>query len=653
VLRSAATKNIGALALDGLRGLATGGALAHLRSPMPKFDDGGGVSDFARRQKQIEADQISAGYRGSESFERNADNARKQIASGQAQIERAQHLGKDSAPRSVFAPARPQQTLPALPGPIDKPFVPTPDSAAAPAQQIGTSFQGIGSAPSGPSSMADLARIEAGFNPGRSAPGAPPSSEADLAAVEGSFNPGRSAPGAPPSSEADLAVVEASFNSIGGLIPGLAGGGGIPGFARGGDTGYARGVADGLRAGAGIMEDTVRGIDEGSHAGGFAKGGPVPGLADGGDVPDGYSNFRPSTNVEDDRKPTDAKAYAELIPFYDRRAAFQAELQHAAKSGEFAKADKALDERAKHPVDISKWNQPGIDLSALFKRDDIAGPQAGRFGNIPGPQSDAGKYKVAELPTLGTDSASDARLGSGPSGDAPPSPPSMDSAAGGEIRLRLQQLASGGKVLARVSNGEYFFGPKATAQIGLPRLQQMNRDGALFAGGPIRGPGTGTSDSILAALDTGGFVLRAASAAKIGTPALDAFSHLAAGGALNPKLPGGVELGQGGPQTAPGATPLRLPDFLAGGGAITRFADGGLAGYADAVSSSLNFRPRSFADGGAPDEAGGDIFNFHMPSGKTVAVSLRGRGQEMYEEMNHWAANYRTASGGKRQDAVG
>jgi hypothetical protein len=76
----------------------------------------------------------------------------------------------------------------------------------------------------------------------------------------------------------------------------------------------------------------------------------------------------------------------------------------------------------------------------------------------------------------------------------------------------LPRLAAGGHVLARVSNGERFFPPKEVAAIGLPTLQAIN---SLTSGGRIRGPGTGTSDSILASLPAGGFVLNARASGMI------------------------------------------------------------------------------------------------------------------------------------------
>ncbi len=93
----------------------------------------------------------------------------------------------------------------------------------------------------------------------------------------------------------------------------------------------------------------------------------------------------------------------------------------------------------------------------------------------------------------------------------------------------FRTYAAGGHVLARVSNGEHFFPPKEVAAIGLPTLQAIN---SLTSGGRIRGPGTGTSDSILASLPAGGFVLNARASGMVGEQALSHLHGFADGGPI-------------------------------------------------------------------------------------------------------------------------
>ena len=100
-----------------------------------------------------------------------------------------------------------------------------------------------------------------------------------------------------------------------------------------------------------------------------------------------------------------------------------------------------------------------------------------------------------------------------------------------------------------------------TPKIALPKAGEADADGYVFVpnlptppkfatGGAVRGPGTGTSDSIPALLSNGEYVIRAAAVRKLGKGYLDMINH---------------------------GIPIR------------RFADGGLAESVSAISASPNF----------------------------------------------------------------
>ena len=87
----------------------------------------------------------------------------------------------------------------------------------------------------------------------------------------------------------------------------------------------------------------------------------------------------------------------------------------------------------------------------------------------------------------------------------------------GAVSPRLTGLAVGGIVMARISHGETYVPPDMTARVGLPLLHAINATG-LTGGGPIRikGPGTGTSDSIVGAFPIGSFILNAKATERAG-----------------------------------------------------------------------------------------------------------------------------------------
>jgi hypothetical protein len=113
----------------------------------------------------------------------------------------------------------------------------------------------------------------------------------------------------------------------------------------------------------------------------------------------------------------------------------------------------------------------------------------------------------------------------------------------------------------------------------LPGTGDAQTAAPFAAGGYIRGPGSGTSDSILARLSNGEFVMRAA--------AVDRW----------------------GPQFMMALNNLRNPFGYAGGGLVRppRFATGGMvtATTADGVTVNLNFPGGSFALRGDREIVGG------------------------------------------------
>ncbi len=134
----------------------------------------------------------------------------------------------------------------------------------------------------------------------------------------------------------------------------------------------------------------------------------------------------------------------------------------------------------------------------------------------------------------------------------------MDDAALQAVQAKLDKLASK-EIIIKVG-AQYDFSQPYTLQDPGPAPQKF------ASGGLIRGPGTGTSDSIPALLSNGEYVIRAAAVRKLGKNALDL---------LNRGIP------------------------------IPRFADGGLVG---AVSS---MQPQQGRDLGRVDlNVGGESFSF-------------------------------------------
>jgi hypothetical protein len=154
---------------------------------------------------------------------------------------------------------------------------------------------------------------------------------------------------------------------------------------------------------------------------------------------------------------------------------------------------------------------------------------------------------------------------------------------------------------------------------GISRIQTASfsandtvaNDGALFlaSGGHVRGPGTGTSDSILAWLSNGEYVVKASAVRALGPQVLHALNNLDMG-ALR-KLLGGYATGG----------LVRTPMSL-GRMSLPRFADGGLVA----------------ASAGSPAVA-----HFHLPGG-SVAVPTT---TDVLGELSRAAAKSQVASAGR------
>jgi hypothetical protein len=140
----------------------------------------------------------------------------------------------------------------------------------------------------------------------------------------------------------------------------------------------------------------------------------------------------------------------------------------------------------------------------------------------------------------------------------------------------------------------------------------FSSDGTLFlaSGGHVRGPGTGTSDSILAWLSNGEYVVKASAVRALGPQVLHALNNLDMG-ALR-KLLGGYATGG----------LVRTPMSL-GRMSLPRFADGGLV---------------------AAPALGSAVAHFHFPGAGSVAVPTT---IDVLGELSRVAAKSQVASAGR------
>lgn len=146
----------------------------------------------------------------------------------------------------------------------------------------------------------------------------------------------------------------------------------------------------------------------------------------------------------------------------------------------------------------------------------------------------------------------------------------MDEAALAQVKSALDALANR-EIIVKVG-AQYDFSQPYTLQDPGPVPQ------GFATGGMIRGPGTGTSDSIPALLSNGEYVIRAAAVRKLGKNALDLLNR---------------------------------------GIAIPRFADGGMVG---AVSSMQSSTPQNL--GSLTLDVGGQQFNVYADAGQASEIRL-------------------------------
>ncbi len=126
-------------------------------------------------------------------------------------------------------------------------------------------------------------------------------------------------------------------------------------------------------------------------------------------------------------------------------------------------------------------------------------------------------------------------------------------------------LARGGMVRSLVSDGEYVFDRAKASRIGVHNLDAINglAWGPQLSNGLVRGPGTGTSDSVPGWLPTGGYVVRAAAVRAVGPARLDALARgYSLGGLVEQSRSQSTAI----LQSVIGGPPVVAPVPVAGGG---------------------------------------------------------------------------------------
>jgi hypothetical protein len=138
-------------------------------------------------------------------------------------------------------------------------------------------------------------------------------------------------------------------------------------------------------------------------------------------------------------------------------------------------------------------------------------------------------------------------------------------------------------------------------------------EGTSFArGGPIRGPGTSTSDSIVGEFERGGFILKASAALRAGRSKLDhlhSLAGMASGGKIMLRVSNGEEHFTSFETQRIGLANLQT---------LNR-ADGGPVSLTDEIPSPVPF-PGKGDDSPATRESGYEL-HLHMPGGQAVPVS--------------------------------
>ncbi|WP_313308787.1 tape measure protein [Stutzerimonas nitrititolerans] len=138
----------------------------------------------------------------------------------------------------------------------------------------------------------------------------------------------------------------------------------------------------------------------------------------------------------------------------------------------------------------------------------------------------------------------------------------MDDAALQAVQAQLDKLASK-EIIVKVG-AQYDFSQPYTLQDPGPAPQKF------ATGGLIRGPGTGTSDSIPALLSNGEYVIRAAAVRKLGKNALDLLNR----GIQIPRFADGGLVGAVSSMQAAGPQNLGTLDISLGGDTFQVFANG-------------------------------------------------------------------------------
>ncbi len=215
--------------------------------------------------------------------------------------------------------------------------------------------------------------------------------------------------------------------------------------------------------------------------------------------------------------------------------------------------------------------------------------------------------------------------GISPSGDWTSTFASSIANTGGPIGL-----ATGGKVPALLTGGEYYFSPQAAKSIGYKTLQSLNNGVSKFAnGGMVRG-GSGMRDDVPAMLAPGGFVVKKSAVQKLGPDYLNALANGGAqkrfiGGFILPGMLVGAAIG-----AATGGVKGALWGAVGGGllGAAGNYAQtGSLMGAARPMMTVTPLDPNYEQVAGKWAQYGNPIMtNAPLSLGEKLALSGAGLG---------------------------
>ena len=150
--------------------------------------------------------------------------------------------------------------------------------------------------------------------------------------------------------------------------------------------------------------------------------------------------------------------------------------------------------------------------------------------------------------------------------------------------------------------------------------------GSFATGGMVRGPGTGTSDSIMARLSNGEFVIRAAAVRKYGPQFFEAINRLR----------------------------HSVPKFATGGlVAMPKMQPFNIGGIVDSLTHGMQYTVPRFADGGL-------VAVPAQSQGRPITLSIDGRtfdgltaSEKTAEDLSRYATNRRLKSAGRKPGWVG